>query len=63
MVGGDDGGIFVISCGVSGDLELDRTPVGSVKDGSWTDVKEDDGVSRTKVILNGPSDGESALVA
>lgn len=38
-------------------------PVGAVEDGGGADVDESDGVARAEVILDGPADGEGALVA
>lgn len=38
------------------------SPICTVEDGSWSDVEEDDGVSWTEVVLDGPFNGEGTLV-
>lgn len=46
-----------------GDCYVDGTPIGAVENGGGTDVKEDDGVARPEIILNGPFDGVGTLIA
>ena len=48
---------------VFGDGDVGGAPVGAVEDASGPDVEEDDGIARAEVVLDGPFDGEGALVA
>lgn len=45
------------------DGEVDGAPVSTVQDGGWTDVDQNDSVSWTQVLVDGPLDGESGFVA
>lgn len=45
------------------DGDIGGAPVSTVEDAGGADVEEDDGIAGAEVILDGPFDGEGALVA
>lgn len=54
---------FLLGGLVGRDGDVGGAPVGAVEDGGGADVEEDDGIAGAEVVLDGPGDGEGALVA
>lgn len=55
--------IIIVVVVIAGGGEMGGAPVGAVEDGGGSDVDESDGVGGAEVVLDGPLDGEGALVA
>ncbi|KAM2354629.1 hypothetical protein ACFX1X_009341 [Malus domestica] len=53
----------VLRLGKSWDGDVGGDPVGAVEPVGGADVEEDDGIARVEIVLDGPFDGECALVA